>query len=264
MKDKQTKMWIPLYVDKWIFGSTRIELEPAERGVFIDLMVLGAKDEGFIRANETTPFLQVQLAGLLNIPIELLQTTIAKCKEFGKIEETSAGIYRICKWHDYQFTRQYIHTVNTKGIPEKAVSLQNCKPIEKNRIEENRKEHTASAYSAEFVQFWSAYPKKVGKDCAHSAWKKKNPPIERCLSALIWQVKSEQWLKEDGQYVPNPATYINQGRWNDVPTTHRAVICTECGLEGVLPKGVVGEPICRKCKAQKALSAKIDGGDADV
>lgn len=137
MKEKQTQMWIPLYVDKWIFGSTRIELEPAERGVFIDLMAFGAKDEGYIRANEITAYPHTQLAGLLNIPIELLNSTIAKCLHFNKLEEPVAGIYKLSNWDKFQFSRQYVHEVNTKGIPSLQnckVDLTNCKAIRKDKI----------------------------------------------------------------------------------------------------------------------------------
>lgn len=69
----------------------------------------------------------------------------------------------------------------------------------------------------EFDTFWSAYPKKTGKDAARTAWKKKKPRIDDVMFALSWQVQSEQWKKSGGQFIPNPATYINQGRWQDEP-----------------------------------------------
>jgi hypothetical protein len=58
--------WIPLWIDKWLMGSTRFELEAGERSVFIDLMVLGAKDDGFIRANESMGYPHEYLARILN------------------------------------------------------------------------------------------------------------------------------------------------------------------------------------------------------
>jgi len=76
--------------------------------------------------------------------------------------------------------------------------------------------------SIEFIQFWNAYPKKVGKDKALESWNKTRPNIEEVLMALDWQVKSDQWFKNGGQFIPNPTTYLNQGRWKDeqpVPIT---------------------------------------------
>jgi hypothetical protein len=114
MKNKETQMWIPLYVDKWIFGSTRIELDPAERGVFVDLLALGAKDNGYIRANENTPYLLPQLAGLLNVSVELLQSTIQKCIQVGKIDEPQPGIYHITNWDKYQFSERHKRRLKNK------------------------------------------------------------------------------------------------------------------------------------------------------
>lgn len=68
-----------------------------------------------------------------------------------------------------------------------------------------------------FLEFWNIYPKKVGKDKALIAWKKKKPNVDEVLKALQWQKESDQWTKQDGQFIPNPATYINEGRWKDEP-----------------------------------------------
>lgn len=67
----------------------------------------------------------------------------------------------------------------------------------------------------DFSQFWNRYPKKVGKDKALIAWKKKKPNVGEVLNALSWQVQCDQWQKDSGQFIPNPATYLNEGRWQD-------------------------------------------------
>ena len=66
-----------------------------------------------------------------------------------------------------------------------------------------------------FTEFWNKYPKKVGKDAAYKSWQKVKPRIDDVLFALSWQCKTDQWIKNDGQFIPNPATYLNQGRWQD-------------------------------------------------
>ena len=70
-------------------------------------------------------------------------------------------------------------------------------------------------YSQEFSEFWKAYPRKVGKDKAWEAWQKKSPTLFNCLATLKWQVKCQQWTKDEGQFIPHPTTWLNQGRWND-------------------------------------------------
>jgi len=37
------------------------------------------------------------------------------------------------------------------------------------------------------------------------------------MTALETQKASEKWLKDNGQYIPNPATWLNQRRWEDEP-----------------------------------------------
>ncbi len=75
---------------------------------------------------------------------------------------------------------------------------------------------TVNGYSAEFEQFWSAYPKKVGKGDAFKAWQKNgHPPIQEIIVILALACQCGDWLKEGGQYIPNPATWLNGKRWDD-------------------------------------------------
>ena len=66
-----------------------------------------------------------------------------------------------------------------------------------------------------FEDFWYKYPKKVGKVAAIKSWNKMKPDILLVIDALNWQIETKQWQQEDGKYIPNPATYLNQGRWMD-------------------------------------------------
>lgn len=72
-------------------------------------------------------------------------------------------------------------------------------------------------YSPEFEEFWKSYPKRVGKGEAWKAWQKARPALSVVLEALAWQSASDQWNRDGGQYRPNPATYLNQRRWEDEP-----------------------------------------------
>jgi uncharacterized protein YdaU (DUF1376 family)/ribosomal protein S27AE len=105
-----------------------------------------------------------------------------------------------------------------------------------------------------FVSFWQAYPRKVGRAAALKSWKKGTPPLDKCLLTLSWQCKSEQWTKEGGQYIPLPATWLNQARWQDIPDTHKLVVCPDCGHEGILPKTHSGKLACSKCAAKEAAN----------
>lgn len=69
-----------------------------------------------------------------------------------------------------------------------------------------------------FGEFWSAYPRKVGKDAARKAFAKRKPDADllaKMLAAVAVQAKSTQWQRDGGQYIPHPSTWLNEGRWND-------------------------------------------------
>jgi len=253
MKDKRTQLWIPLYVDKWIFGSTRLELEPDERGVFLDLMVLSAKDEGYIRANESMGYHPRQLAGLLNITEELLLSTITKCKNVGKLEEPMPGIYKLAKWDNYQLSEDYRYRIETgrkqvPGIPVRQNS--DYSPTKPGPIREDRIREDKTLSMREFVRFWAAYPKKKCRARALEAWNVANPPIDKCLATIAWQSKSEEWTKDGGRYIPKPEDWLNDGRWNDVSPQQNFVICPICGHDGVVDKSHTGKISCKKCGAE--------------
>ena len=71
----------------------------------------------------------------------------------------------------------------------------------------------------EFLEFWSAYPRKDDKKNAFISWIKHSPNIDTVLNALNWQRLTLQWKKEDGQFIPLPATYLNAKRWEDEQPT---------------------------------------------
>ena len=67
-----------------------------------------------------------------------------------------------------------------------------------------------------FEKFWSMWPKKVGKVAAVKAWKKvKDKPATLSLILINLEMHANAGDWKDVQYIPNPATYINQERWTD-------------------------------------------------
>lgn len=73
-------------------------------------------------------------------------------------------------------------------------------------------------YSPDFEIFWTAYPKKTGKGDAWKAWVKLRPSrvLQDIMIRKIGEARaSPQWQKQNGEFVPNPATWIRQCRWDD-------------------------------------------------
>lgn len=69
-----------------------------------------------------------------------------------------------------------------------------------------------------FDEFWAAYPRKVGKDAAAKAFAKRRVGVgllAQMLAAISTQKTGEQWRRDGGQFIPHPATWLNEGRWQD-------------------------------------------------
>jgi len=63
------------------------------------------------------------------------------------------------------------------------------------------------------ICFWEYYPKKIGKAAAVKAWDKLKPNVD--LMDIMNRHFREAYKNTEKCFIPNPATYLNQARWND-------------------------------------------------
>ena len=85
----------------------------------------------------------------------------------------------------------------------------------KNKTETENKTKNKSEL---FDRFWTAYPRKVAKPDARKKFEKLNPDeelLQTMLTAIEKQKRSDQWTRDNGQYIPHPSTWLNQRRWED-------------------------------------------------
>lgn len=69
-----------------------------------------------------------------------------------------------------------------------------------------------------FDQFYRLYPRRQKRPSAESAWKKLKPDAalrETLLAALANHRLRPDWIKDGGQYIPLPATWLNGRCWED-------------------------------------------------
>ncbi len=69
-----------------------------------------------------------------------------------------------------------------------------------------------------FEKFWELYPKKKGKEKAQRAWQRLKPDerlYQLMTSALELDKQSETWCRENGRFIPYPASWLNGRRWED-------------------------------------------------
>jgi hypothetical protein len=111
--------------------------------------------------------------------------------------------------------KQALHTVTTP------LQRSITKPVtreEKRRVITPIVPKGTNGVDATFAEFWQLYPQKVGKKKAAEAWAKIHPDdqLHHLILAAIEQAKATpKWRKQNGEFIPDPATWLNGRRWED-------------------------------------------------
>ena len=144
-----------------------------------------------------------------------ISATIASLAETGYI-----AIEIIRDGSNAVVTRKIWVQANAQKAAEQASDPieENFQDIKENNTSNNNNPHTPKGEDELFDQFWQAYPKRVAKKPARRAWDKlhvDNDLLAKILAALAWQKRTDDWQRDGGRYIPNPATWLNGGRWED-------------------------------------------------
>ncbi len=162
-----------------------LELTDAERGQLVAMWLLAADHDGVIPASPQA----IQKICFMTKPLNL-----NKFIELGFLE-------------------------NDGCQPDANLTPERRQPdapkAEESREEKIREEETLAQA---FKFFWLKYPKKKSKGEAEKAWMKIKPDqalIDQIMEKIKEAVKSYDWIKESGKYIPYPATWLNKGGWKD-------------------------------------------------
>ena len=133
----------------------------------------------------------------------------------------------------------------SKGLPSPPEGLlARARDQEQDQDQEQEKETTTPPASRlvdpSFQQFWTAYPRKAAKGKAEDSWKKIHPDealTQKILASVDAHKKCDQWVKDAGQFIPHPATWLNQRRWEDEtkPEIHKPCPTLYGSYEGQPP-----------------------------
>ena len=135
-------------------------------------------------------------------------------------------LLKICQFGEHQRPQ---HPVKTKftGILQRnhdsTIVLMKSHEVSAGRVEESSVEksnmfnavETLNTYSDDFEAWWNAYPRKQGKGKAWEAWLKS---INKLNPDLLIAAANDYYLSDlpkDPKFIPLPATWLNQERWND-------------------------------------------------
>lgn len=85
-----------------------------------------------------------------------------------------------------------------------------------------KKEIEEVNWERQYEDFYEKYPKKVKKQIVRK-WFEKNKPSSELFSSMMSGLEQfrgcKEWLKDNGQYIPYPSTWLNQRRWEDEDIT---------------------------------------------
>lgn len=102
-----------------------------------------------------------------------------------------------------------------KCYPEIEKDIDKEKEIE---IEKDTNIEIINDWEIKFDKFYKNYPKKVQKQNVKK-WFKKNNPNNELFNIIMNKLEefkqSNNWKKDNGQYIPYPTTWLNQKRWED-------------------------------------------------
>jgi hypothetical protein len=70
-------------------------------------------------------------------------------------------------------------------------------------------------YSESFERFWKAYPRKEAKAYAYRCFLRQKAPLATIIAGIDRHLQTENWKKDGGKFIPHPATFLSQKRWED-------------------------------------------------
>jgi hypothetical protein len=153
-------------------------------------------------------FVSFQCGGELNPKVKAHISIIKRLNELGM---TPDDLNNICT---HKFLYNPNHATDTVSEPKQKVAA-NVKPDTSSNIE----------YDMMFERLWSEYPrhdsKKLAKTKFFTLMKKVKDYADRqmllgnMISAIQTSRNSEQWMKQNGQFIPMLTTWLNQARWED-------------------------------------------------
>lgn len=129
------------------------------------------------------------------------------------------SIVTIMNWGIYQQGSLDFEQVNEQPVNSRRTAGE--QPVHTNKnVEngENGKKDTINgdARQSSFDSFWQLYPRRVGKAAALKSWAKINlESVPDILEAVRRQKTLDSWQRNNGQYIPHPATWLNNKRWED-------------------------------------------------
>lgn len=130
----------------------------------------------------------------------------------------SGKLITIVNWRFYQSNEEEDNRQNNRQNNKEITDRQ---PTDNRHIKEEGKEYKELKEDKEkgFERFWELYPSKRKKPVARIAWMNMRVHSEEQYALINAAVerykKTNQWQEENGRYIPDPDTFLQDERWTD-------------------------------------------------
>lgn len=202
---------------------------------YLKMQLKSLKTEGFIKYDSILPSNIDELAMVLDENINIIKLMIGALQKVNAVEILDDGSFYMIAMQDLigkegesaERVRRFRERQEQKLLQcnndvtkcnteiEKDIDIDKEKEIE---IEKDTNIEIINDWEIKFDKFYKNYPKKVQKQNVKK-WFKKNNPNDELFNIIMNKLEefkqSNNWKKDNGQYIPYPTTWLNQKRWED-------------------------------------------------
>lgn len=197
---------------------------------YLKLLVESVSHDGELRFSETIPYNEQMLSTITNINIDIVRSAMKVFVELKMIEVMDdstiymSEVEKMLGSESWSAERvRKFRAKEQEKLPEPHVTECNGH-VTKSKSKSKKPPVSPAGDIAKrsigdrFGDWYSHYPKKKSQGAAERAFKKINPS-EELLKTMILSVEAAKetkgWIKDGGQFIPYPATWLNAKGWED-------------------------------------------------
>lgn len=196
---------------------------------YLKLLCESVDHNGELRFNDSIPYNEEMLSTITDTNVDVVRSAIKIFVQLDMIEILDDGTLYMAEVQKMIGSAVDNDNANRqRAFRERQRQMQLDMPAEKeeryasvtksNESKNKSKNKNKNINTIDrFEEFWKVYPKKVSKVSAQKAFEKKcdsEDTFKKIMEGLNKVIELD-WSTRDSQYIPYPATWLNQERWND-------------------------------------------------
>lgn len=203
---------VPLHIGDFLSGT--LHMDTLEKGAYIMLMLAHYQVGHDGLPNDDTKL--ARIAGVSPTVWKRIKPIILEKFEVAGEFLVSSRCQKVLRGIEEKSLAQRAKALKKHEAGHAVAEPETCQPKPKPKPKDKSKDLSAIEFENDF---WPSAEKKVGKDAASKAFAKarERAALEEILPA--WRAMNSQWAAKkhtpDWQYVPHPATWLSEGRWQD-------------------------------------------------